>query len=138
MADCELRTTEHGLRILHDVRVAIHCVYAQVFPQHEQYGLQSQLRIAAVSIALNIAEGSVYTDKNKQRFYQIALGSTVETIECLSIARSLRFIDKHEQLDDLLDKIRRTLIKLQRRECTRDPHSALRDTHNHAKPKKDD
>ncbi|BBO34040.1 four helix bundle protein [Lacipirellula parvula] len=50
------------------------------FPKSEQYGLTSQLRRAAVSIASNIAEGHARkTQKELHRFCNIAKGSLAET-----------------------------------------------------------
>ena len=63
------------------------------FPAEERYGMISQLRRAAVSILLNIAEGnSRGTRKDYGNFVRIALGSTVETDCVLKIAVELRYI----------------------------------------------
>ena len=52
---------------------------SQNFPQHEIYGLTSQFRRAAVSIAANIAEGFRKQGKaDKRRLYNIAQGSIEE------------------------------------------------------------
>jgi four helix bundle protein len=49
------------------------------FPRHETYGLTSQFRRAAVSIAANIAEGYKKKDyKNKLHFLNIAQSSLEE------------------------------------------------------------
>ena len=64
------------------------------FPKSEQYGLTSQLRRAAVSIASNIAEGHARrTQKELQRFLSIAKGSLAELETQLIIARELGFAD---------------------------------------------
>ena len=59
----------------------------QRFPQHEQFGLTSQLRRAAVSIPLNIAEGAgSESPKEFKRFLDIAMRSTYETMTAIDIA----------------------------------------------------
>lgn len=56
---------------------------AENLPKHEEYNLASQLRRAAVSISLNIAEGSTgQSDAEQARFLSMALRSTVETVAC--------------------------------------------------------
>ena len=65
------------------------------FPKSEQYGLTSQLRRAAVSIASNIAEGHARkTQKELHRFLNIAKGSLAELETQLIIASELGFVDK--------------------------------------------
>ncbi len=55
-------------------------------PRDEEYNLKSQIRRAATSIALNIAEGSTsLTDAEQSRFISIALRSLVETVACLHL-----------------------------------------------------
>jgi four helix bundle protein len=64
------------------------------FPKHEQYGLTSQLRRAAVSIPSNIAEGHARkTQREFQRFLNIAKGSLAELETQLTIAKELGFGD---------------------------------------------
>ena len=65
---------------------------SSVFPKTEQFGLTDQLRRAAVSIALNIAEGSGSgTNQEFMRFLVIAKRSAYEVITALEIARNLRY-----------------------------------------------
>jgi four helix bundle protein len=52
------------------------------FPDHERYGLTSQLRRASVSVVSNIAEGTGRrNDRELARFLSIARGS-VREFEC--------------------------------------------------------
>src|SRR5690242_9853350 len=49
------------------------------FPKHEQYGLCSQMRRAAVSVGSNIAEGQAHhSHRDFVRFLRIARGSIAE------------------------------------------------------------
>ncbi len=64
------------------------------FPQSETYGLSSQFRRAAVSIAANIAEGFRKRGKaDKLRFLNIAQGSLEESRYYLILARDLDYGD---------------------------------------------
>lgn len=69
----------------------------QTFPRTEAYGLTSQFRRAAVSIAANIAEGFKKRGKaDKVRFYNIAQGSLEECRYYLILARDLEYGVSHE------------------------------------------
>lgn len=68
------------------------------FPREEQFGLTANLRRAATSIALNIAEGSGRgTKKEFVRFLDIAIGSLFETVASFLIAQNLGYV----RADDL-------------------------------------
>ncbi len=62
------------------------------FPKIEQYGLVDQIRRAAVSIPLNIAEGSgAGSNIEFVRFLLIAKRSAYEVITGLEIAKNLEY-----------------------------------------------
>ena len=64
-----------------------------LFPPSERYGLTSQIRRAAASIAANIAEGcGRNSDAELARFCRIALGSANELDYHLLLARDLDLI----------------------------------------------
>ena len=64
------------------------------FPAAEKYGLCNQVRRAAISISLNIAEGSGRKlGKDQALFYRYAYSSCLETIAGLIIARNLEYIE---------------------------------------------
>lgn len=62
------------------------------FPKTEKFGLSAQFTRASVSIALNIAEGSSDTDKQFNRFLQMALDSVNECVVCSTIAKRQEYI----------------------------------------------
>lgn len=74
---------------------------SKLFPRYEIYGLTNQIRRAVTSISLNIAEGSGNTsEKEFNRFLEIALRSDYEVITCLEIALRLKYC-KQEDFDRL-------------------------------------
>ena len=65
------------------------------FPNEEKFGLVSQLRRCAVSIASNLAEGSGrHSNKDKARFSEIAFGSLLELLNQLIISYELKFLSE--------------------------------------------
>lgn len=82
------------------------------FPQEEKFGLQSQLRRAAVSIPSNIAEGSKRgTVKDYSSFLRIAYGSGAEIETQLIIATKIGYIEKdtHSTLEKDLEEVMKML-----------------------------
>lgn len=76
------------------------------FPQTFRYDLGSQINRSAISIVLNIAEGSgKSSDKELNRFFNIAIGSINETIAGLDIALGSDLISRKE-FEDLFEKLK--------------------------------
>ncbi|MEW5954462.1 MAG: four helix bundle protein [Bacillota bacterium] len=70
---------------------------SRTFPKYELYGLSSQFRRAAVSIASNIAEGFRKRSKaDKIRFLNIAQGSVEECRYYLILTKELGYGDTYE------------------------------------------
>jgi four helix bundle protein len=82
------------------------------FPKSELYGLVSQFRRAAVSIAANLAEGYRKKGKaDKLRFYNISQGSIEECTYYLILSRDLNYITPRsfENLNLKIDNARKLI-----------------------------
>lgn len=81
------------------------------FPKHEMYGLTSQIRRAASSIPMNIAEGkgSIYV-KSYIRFLGIARGSAYELEYQIILSKDIGYINE-QQYRELTDKCK-SIIKM--------------------------
>ncbi|MBP5497995.1 MAG: four helix bundle protein [Muribaculaceae bacterium] len=76
------------------------------FPEDERFGLTSQFRRAAISIAANICEGyRKLTRADKLRFLNIAQGSLEECRYYIILSHDINYIDKevHDQLEYLVN-----------------------------------
>lgn len=63
------------------------------FPAEERYILVQQIKRAALSVHLNIAEGSSRkSEVERKRFYEIARGSVIEVDAALDIAADLGYV----------------------------------------------
>jgi len=75
------------------------------FPRHEQYGLCSQIRRAAISVPANIAEGAGRESRREYlRFLHIARGSISELETELEIARRLNYIESDVKAIALMER----------------------------------
>jgi four helix bundle protein len=67
------------------------------FPKDEIYVLTSQIKRAADSVSLNIAEGSTgQTNPEFNRFLSIALRSNIEVVGCIFIAQRRALISEND------------------------------------------
>lgn len=82
------------LRIYQESLKFVDLIYklTQSWPKDEIFGLTNQFRRAAVSISLNIAEGSGRTKKDFRHFLDLSRSSCYECVAILSIARSKQYI----------------------------------------------
>lgn len=72
-------------------------VLAKAFPKVEMFSLTSQIKRAADSVVLNIAEGSTgQTVPEFKRFLDIALRSAIEVVACLFLSRKRKYIKETE------------------------------------------
>ncbi len=75
------------------------------FPIEEKFNMVSQIRRAALSVHLNIAEGSSRKSTvERKRFFEIARGSLVELDTAFDIANQLEYckIESEESLGKLI------------------------------------
>ncbi len=74
-------------------------------PSEEKFGMITQIRRAALSVHLNIAEGaSRKSETERKRYYEIARGSIVEIDAALDIAHDLDYL-QNLNTDSLGDKM---------------------------------
>ena len=72
---------------------------ADQLPKSEEYNLKSQIRRAATSISLNVAEGSTgLSDAEQSRFLSIAVRSLIETVACLHLIHRREYLADAEPL----------------------------------------
>ncbi|HUQ67866.1 MAG TPA: four helix bundle protein [Flavitalea sp.] len=86
------------------------------FPRLEMFSLAAQIKRAADSVVLNIAEGSTGQSKAEfKRFLNIALRSSIEVVACLILAQKRNYItkeemnlyyDQYEQLSKMITRLR--------------------------------
>ncbi len=83
-----------------DLALRVHQI-SKSFPKEEQYGVTSQLRRAALSVAANIAEGyGRYTYPDKMHKYVQARGELIEAMSHLYFCQGVGYLDQ-TQLNDL-------------------------------------
>jgi four helix bundle protein len=77
----------------------------KALPAEEKFGMISQIRRAALSIHLNIAEGaSKKSEAERRRHYEISRGSIVEVDAAFDIASDLNYLNNID-MKDLEEKI---------------------------------
>ena len=81
----------------------------RTFPREELYILTSQIKRAADSIVLNIAEGSTGQSNSEFRqFIGYALRSAIEVVACLYIGKNRKiisdknFVSLYKQLEEII------------------------------------
>jgi four helix bundle protein len=66
-------------------------------PPEEKFGMISQIRRAALSVHLNIAEGSSRkSEAERKRYFEISRGSVIEIDAALDIAKDLDYLINYD------------------------------------------
>ena len=110
----ELKVWQIALRLSNEIDLQV-----KNFPKEELYSLCSQMKRAADSVVLNIAEGSTGQSKPEfNRFLGIALRSAIEIVACLFISHTRKYCsdadfkkyyDEYEILCKMITKLRESL-----------------------------
>ena len=84
----------------------------KLLPTDERFNMTQQIRRAALSVCLNIAEGaSRKSATERRRYYEVARGSIIEIDAALDISAELKYCNK-ENLEPLGSLMQRTFSML--------------------------
>lgn len=73
--------------------------FTLTLPIEEKFSMSSQIRRAALSVHLNIAEGaSRFSKLERKRFYEIARGSLIEIDSAFDIAEDLGYFNAYSKV----------------------------------------
>ncbi len=104
--DLEVWQKAHGL-VLETYKIT------KMFPNDEKFGLVSQMRRAAVSVAANIAEGFKKRGvRDKANFYNIAQGSSEELRYYFTLAKDLGYISTNDHFMQEIEAVGKMLSSL--------------------------
>ena len=90
-----------------DIADDIHII-TRTFPKEEIFNLTSQIKKAADSVNLNIAEGSTGQSNDEfKRFLNYSIRSGIEVVACIFLAKRRKYItdEKFKELYDSLDSL---------------------------------
>ena len=103
------------LRVFQRADTLVAEVYTQSnsFPIEARYGLRSQVRRAAASVATNIVEGSVRrSERHCVNYLETALGSACETRYLLELSIRLNLLDQ-QKVRGICDRYSQLIAGLQ-------------------------
>jgi four helix bundle protein len=100
-----LRIYEVALKVIEELRPALAAI------EMRDRDLARQMRRAASSIVLNVAEGSGSSGGTRRERYRNALGSAREVVACIEVARAWRYANVDA---DSLREVIGTLVKVAR------------------------
>ena len=101
-------------KLSHEMTLAIYRA-TKVFPEEERYNLVSQMRRAAYSVPMNLAEGANRLNRKEFRQYVgVAKGSCAEVKYQLVLSKDLGYLNSNtfEELYGNYERISQMLTKL--------------------------
>ena len=101
-------------KLSHDLVLEVYKITSS-FPDSEKYQLTTQMQRAAYSVPSNFSEGCGRdSDKDFNRFVQIAIGSAHELEYFFILVKDLSFINQveFEKLDHQVNEIKKKLYNL--------------------------
>jgi four helix bundle protein len=105
------------LRVFHDAHALAIEIYrhTRVFPREDEFGLRSQMRRAAVSVATNIVEGRARgSARDYLRFLHVAFGSACELQYLILLVGELELLQEADRttLTTACDRVVKQLNRL--------------------------
>ena len=104
-------------RLSYEAAVSVYRM-TKSLPREELYGLISQIKRAATSIPLNIAEGYGKRENANEfkRFLLMAIGSCDEMKVLMDMCKDLGFIEEstHQKYEQVYDRVGRMLMGLRK------------------------
>lgn len=94
-----LKLNHQQLDVFKDSRIFVLECYklSKILPDSERFGMISQIRRAALSVHLNIAEGSSRrSEVERKRYYEISRGSIIEIDAAFDIANELGYLNNYD------------------------------------------
>lgn len=94
-----LKLNHQQLDVFKDSRIFVLECYklSKILPDSERFGMISQIRRAALSVHLNIAEGSSRrSEVERKRYYEISRGSIIEIDAAFDIANELGYLTNYD------------------------------------------
>jgi four helix bundle protein len=88
---------------------------SKIFPPEERFNMVQQVRRAALSVVLNLAEGcSRKSEAERKRYFEISRGSIIEIDAALDMANDLEYLDNynHQPLNEATNRTFSMLSKL--------------------------
>ena len=106
------------MRVWHHSQDLASQIYALTdgFPDHERFGLTSQIRRAAASVPANIAEGAGRNGNSEMRYHLgVAAGSLSELDSHIDLAARVGYVDADEaiRIRASVSSLRRTIYRFQ-------------------------